>query len=101
MVLYFSNSACQALSLKGGTVPVSGFHSTIESPDSVSLVAPPTRTIAKISPATTTSHSRSARLEDEADEIVRDMLDRLADRLRVRWGPHWRVIEDTCERAAA
>src|SRR5262252_7455434 len=57
MVWYFSNSDCQALSLKGGTVPVSGFHSTIESPDSVSLVAPPTRTIAKISPATASSRA--------------------------------------------
>jgi hypothetical protein len=88
MALYFSNSACQALSLKGGTVPVSGFHSTIERPDSVSLVAPPTRTIAKISPATTRSHSRSARLEYEADGTVRGMVDRLADRLRLRWGPY-------------
>src|SRR5262245_9345084 len=84
MVWYFSNSACQALSLKGGTVPVSGFHSTIESPDSVSLVAPPTRTIARISPATTRSQNRSARPEDEADEIVRGMSDRFG-------GSIWRI----------
>ena len=32
MVLYLSNSACHADSLSGGSVPVTGFHSTIERP---------------------------------------------------------------------
>ena len=32
----------------GGTTPVTGFHSTIDRPESVSRVAPPTSTIAKI-----------------------------------------------------
>ena len=35
MVLYLSNSACQAASLSGGNAPVTGFHSTIDRPDSV------------------------------------------------------------------
>src|SRR4051812_7014003 len=61
MVLYLSNSAAQAPSLNGGTAPVTGFHSTIERPDSVSRVAPPTSTIAKMSAATAYSHSRIAR----------------------------------------
>src|SRR5262249_34580229 len=62
--------ACHAVSLSGGMVPVKGFHSTIESPDSVSLVAPPTRTMAKINAATATSHSRSARLWEPEDAFV-------------------------------
>ena len=36
----------------GGKAPVTGFHSTIESPDSVSRVAPPTSTMIAISAAT-------------------------------------------------
>ena len=39
--------------------PVTGFHSVIESPDSVSRVAPPTSTIAKISAATANSQIRT------------------------------------------
>jgi hypothetical protein len=41
---------------------VTGFHSTIESPDSVSRVAPPTSTITAISAATASSHARMARV---------------------------------------
>ena len=37
---------------KAGKVPVTGFHSTIESPDSVSRVAPPTTSVSTISAAT-------------------------------------------------
>ncbi len=33
MVLYLSNSACHAASLSGGSVPVTGFHSTIDRPE--------------------------------------------------------------------
>src|SRR5215467_3412786 len=61
MVLYFANSACQSASPSGGKTPVTGFHSTIESPDSVSRVAPPTNTIANTSPATHHSHTPTAR----------------------------------------
>src|SRR6266700_1403578 len=62
MVLYFANSACQSASPSGGIAPVTGFHSTIDSPDSVSRVAPPTRTMANTSPATHHSHSPMARV---------------------------------------
>src|SRR6266849_1733730 len=61
MVLYFANSACQSASPSGGMAPVTGFHSTIESPDSVSRVAPPTDTIANTNPATHHSHTPMAR----------------------------------------
>src|SRR5882672_7922982 len=63
MVLYFANSACQSAAPSGGTTPVTGFHSTIESPDSVSRVAPPTKTMAAISAATASSQARMARAE--------------------------------------
>ena len=49
---YFANSACQASCDSGGSTPVTGFHSTIESPDSVSRVAPPTTSVSTISAAT-------------------------------------------------
>src|SRR5215475_10049017 len=61
MVLYFANSARQPASPSGGMTPVTGFHSTIESPDSVSRVAPPTSTMAKTSPAMHHSHTPTAR----------------------------------------
>src|SRR5215510_14266020 len=61
MVLYFANSARQSASPSGGMTPVTGFHSTIESPDSVSRVAPPTSTMAKTSPAMHHSHTPTAR----------------------------------------
>src|SRR5436190_15959437 len=63
MVLYLSNSACQAAASSGGTTPVTGFHSTIESPDSVRRVAPPTTSVANMSAATMRSHTRMARWE--------------------------------------
>src|SRR5215510_11477275 len=61
IALYLSNSACQAAWSSGGSTPVTGFHSTIESPDSVSRVAPPTTTVTTISAATASSHSLTAR----------------------------------------
>src|SRR6266487_2902274 len=61
MVLYLSNSACQADASSGGTTPVTGFHSTIDRPDSVSRVAPPTTTVTNIRAATASSHSLMAR----------------------------------------
>src|SRR6266536_4446979 len=60
-VLYLSNSACQADASSGGTTPVTGFHSTIDRPDSVSRVAPPTTTVTNIRAATASSHSLMAR----------------------------------------
>ena len=40
---------------------MTGFHSTIDRPDSVSRVAPPTTTVTTIRAATTSSHTRMAR----------------------------------------
>lgn len=42
--LYFSNSTIQELSDKGGNIPIKTSHSVIDSPESVILVAPPTKT---------------------------------------------------------
>src|SRR5215467_6787056 len=67
MVLYLSNSACHADASSGGTTPVTGFHSTIDRPDSVSRVAPPTTTVANIRAATASSHSRTARRRVSVD----------------------------------
>src|SRR6266436_7735202 len=61
MVLYLSNSSRHADASSGGTTPVTGFHSTIDRPDSVSRVAPPTTTVTNIRAATASSHSRTAR----------------------------------------
>ena len=43
--------------------PVTGFHCVIESPDSVSRVAPPTSTMTAISAAMVVSQQRTARAE--------------------------------------
>ena len=58
MVLYLSNSACHCACDSGGTTPVTGFHSTIERPDCVSRVAPPTTTMANTSAARQAIHRR-------------------------------------------
>src|SRR5260370_268442 len=58
---YFSNARCHSDCESGGSVPVTGCHSTIESPDSVTRVAPPTSTMTKISPATASSQIRTMR----------------------------------------
>src|SRR6266446_3847549 len=67
MVLYLPNSACHAAASSGGITPVTGFHSTIDRPDSVSRVAPPTTTVTNIRAATASSHSRTARPRDADD----------------------------------
>ena len=56
---YFCSSACQAASDSGGSQPVTGRHSTIESPDSVSRVSAPMTIIKKIIAATTISQLRT------------------------------------------
>src|SRR5215510_15035876 len=61
MVWYLANSVCHSDCESGGKTPVTGFHSTIESPDSVSLVAPPTINVSNIIAADTSSHSRTGR----------------------------------------
>src|SRR5215470_16471553 len=48
IALYLANSAAQAASEIGGTIPTTGFHSVIDRPDKVSRVMPPTTTIRKI-----------------------------------------------------
>ena len=58
---YFSNTVCQSASESGGTVPTSGCHSTIESPEWVSRVTPPTTTIAATASAHTRSHVATVR----------------------------------------
>src|SRR6266481_7397109 len=67
MVLYLPNSACHAAASSGGITPVTGFHSTIDRPDSVSRVAPPTTTVTNIRAATASSHSRTARRRGSAN----------------------------------
>jgi hypothetical protein len=52
MAWYFWNSACHCVSESGGSAPITGCHSVIDRPDSVSRVAPPTSTIASTSAAT-------------------------------------------------
>src|SRR5271166_5889375 len=71
IVLYFSNSACHALSSMGGKIPVTGFHSTMERPESVSLVAPPTTSVTKISAATVRSQSRTTEDEGRRRQRIR------------------------------
>src|SRR5262245_14559788 len=61
MVWYLANSVCHSACESGGKTPVSGFHSTIESPDSVSRVAPPTINVSNIIAADTSNHSRTGR----------------------------------------
>ena len=56
---YFFSSACHAASDNGGSQPVTGRHSTIDRPDSVSRVRAPITIMKKIMPATTISHWRT------------------------------------------
>src|SRR5229473_3603013 len=58
---YLANSACHAASLKGGRMPDIGCHSVIDSPDSVSLVTPPSTTMTRIIAAQTRSQTAMAR----------------------------------------
>ena len=56
---------------------MTGFHSTIDRPDSVSRVAPPTTTVTTIRAATTSSHTRMARragAEDGAGLVMHPSL---------------------------
>src|SRR5258708_36802600 len=53
--LYKLNSCSHSVSVVGGMVPVTGFHSVMLRPDSVKLVNPPNTTIPKTNPALPTS----------------------------------------------
>src|SRR5262252_6801156 len=55
--LYLANSAAQSASESGGTTPITGFHSVIDRPESVSRVIPPTTTIRKIIAQQAKSHA--------------------------------------------
>src|SRR5215469_11949230 len=57
---YFANSAAQSASESGGMMPMTGFHSVIDRPDSVSRVIPPTTTIRKINAQQPKSHAATA-----------------------------------------
>src|SRR5262245_58317034 len=95
MAWYLANSICHSACESGGRTPVTGFHSTIESPDSVSRVAPPTIRVSNIIAADTSSHSRIGRKRaldvligscivmlagDGADHIVRSDALQLRDK---------------------
>src|SRR5262245_50420336 len=96
MVWYLANSVCHSACESGGRMPVTGFHSTMESPDSVSRVAPPTISVSNIIAADTSSHSRTGRKRtlgaligscilvllagDGADHIVRSEALQLRDK---------------------
>src|SRR5262245_22277583 len=64
---YFCSSACHAASDIGGSHPVTGRHSTIDRPDSLSRVSAPSTIIRKIIAATTNSQLRT-----EAETVCMD-----------------------------
>src|SRR5436190_5978547 len=95
MALYLSNSTCHALASSGGTTPVTGFHSTIERPDSVSRVAPPTVSVTNIKAAIANSQSLMARRrvsERGASRVMRSL------GCRRRCGPYSRAGTAAIER---
>ncbi len=59
--LYFSNWAAQSASVSGGRVPMKGCHSTIDRPEWVRRVAPPTTTMAKTRAQQASSQAATAR----------------------------------------
>src|SRR5689334_8565303 len=59
---YFANAACQSASLIGGSVPTIGCHSTIDKPECVRRVTPPTTIIANTSAQQTRSQAATGRL---------------------------------------
>src|SRR5256714_4082168 len=98
MALYLSISACHALASSGGTTPVTGFHSTIDRPDSVSRVAPPTVSVTNINAATANSQNLRARRrvsERGARRVMRSL------GCRRRCGPYSRAGAAAIERGHA
>src|SRR5438105_2329165 len=66
---YFANVSSHCAASSGGTAPTSGCHSTIESPECVRRVIPPTTTIANTSAQQASNHTETARcgsLEESA-----------------------------------
>src|SRR6267378_1133201 len=60
--LYFPKASSHAASLSGGRVPTIGCHSTMDRPECVRRVTPPTTTIANTSAQQTSSQAATARL---------------------------------------
>jgi hypothetical protein len=58
---YLSKSSCQSAGESGGIAPTSGCHSTIDRPEWVSRVTPPTTTMAKTIAAQRKSHAATRR----------------------------------------
>ena len=58
---YLSNSSSQCASLNGGSVPSSSRHSTMDRPERVRRVVPPSTTMKKIIAATMSSHRARVR----------------------------------------
>ena len=64
--LYFSNCAAQSASVSGGIVPMKGCHSTMDRPEWVRRVTPPTTTMAKTRAQQASSHAATGRRPAEA-----------------------------------
>src|SRR6478735_1244867 len=111
MAWYLANSACHSAGESGGKTPVTGFHSTIESPDSVSRVAPPTINVSNIIAAEISSHSRTGRklalvaligscivllAGDGADHIVRSGAPQLRGKTVSYVDPHTQIGRRRC-----
>ena len=60
---YCAKAACQSASFNGGIAPIIGAHSTIESPEPVRRVIPPTTTIARTRPTVNSSQCLTAACE--------------------------------------
>src|SRR6267154_1726200 len=60
--LYFPKVSCHPASSRGGSAPTIGCHSTMDRPEWVSRVTPPTTTIANTSAQHASSHAATARL---------------------------------------
>src|ERR1700733_7564 len=69
-VLYLSNSSSHSCCESGGKTPVTGLHSTILKPDSVSRVIPPTIIIPKTKEADKNSHFVTAGPDSGGSSVV-------------------------------
>ena len=92
---YFSNVCCHSASDIGGSVPTIGCHSTIDRPECVSRVTPPTTTIANTSAQHTNSHVATPRLASRRAVAVEN--DASADMASIL---PWRVRRRRSVRAA-
>jgi hypothetical protein len=61
---YFANASCHCDSVIGGSVPMIGCHSVIDSPECVNRVMPPTTTITNTKAQQPKSHTATARSAD-------------------------------------